>query len=339
MIAREKADDVSKRVLETLKSKDLSPTDSNYTLWFQYYLGQNKDLKQQIDDHLSAEEKITEEIQQALYDIHVSAAMDEVLAASDTIDDVLSDITSLVGGANNDVARFGNSLQSASSALGKGGDSVAIDTIVKKLTSETKAMQAKVKALETDLESKNSEVQTLQSDLQKVREEAWTDGLTGIANRKKLEATFEKHLKGFQKDKKPLAVLMIDIDFFKKFNDTYGHQLGDQVLRLVARSLTECVRSDDLAARYGGEEFTVIMPGADMAASKEVAERIRTTVQGRKLVRRGSKQAIGGITLSIGVGQVNASDTFQTVLERADKALYYCKKNGRNRVTYETEMK
>jgi len=131
---------------------------------------------------------------------------------------------------------------------------------------------------------------------------------------------------------------MIDIDFFKKFNDTYGHQLGDQVLKLVAKTIIECVDDTDTAARYGGEEFSVVLPGNTIAQAIEKAETIRKTVAGRKVTNRTTGKVLGQVTLSVGVALFRPGETAGQLIHRADESLYFAKHNGRNRVGVETDL-
>jgi diguanylate cyclase len=135
-----------------------------------------------------------------------------------------------------------------------------------------------------------------------------------------------------------LSVFLIDIDHFKKFNDDYGHQVGDQVLRLVAKVLQEGVREVDLAARYGGEELIAVLPGADLEACTSVAERIRRRIAEAKLTRRATGKEIGSITVSIGVAQFRLAESAEAMIERCDRGLYQAKRLGRNRTVTETEL-
>ncbi len=130
----------------------------------------------------------------------------------------------------------------------------------------------------------------------------------------------------------PLCLLMADIDFFKRFNDTHGHPIGDQVLKLVARTLTETLKGRDTPARFGGEEFAVILPQTVLESAVIVAEQIRVRVASRVIKRRDTQQQLGSITLSIGVTQYRPGDTIADLVQRADEALYAAKGAGRNRV-------
>ena len=136
----------------------------------------------------------------------------------------------------------------------------------------------------------------------------------------------------------PLSVLLIDIDHFKQFNDNFGHGVGDQVLRLVAKALRDRVRDVDLPARYGGEELIAVLPGADLAICTAAAERIRRSIAQCQITRRSTGEILPGITVSIGVGQFQFGEAMADLIDRCDRALYLAKKSGRNRVVSENEL-
>jgi diguanylate cyclase len=130
---------------------------------------------------------------------------------------------------------------------------------------------------------------------------------------------------------------MADIDHFKSFNDHYGHQTGDQVLRLVALSVKQNVKGRDVAARYGGEEFVVALPSTSLQSAITVADQIRRAVMTKELMKRSSGERLGRVTISIGVAVMRPSDTPQLLIERADMCLYAAKRHGRNRVICEVD--
>jgi diguanylate cyclase len=133
-------------------------------------------------------------------------------------------------------------------------------------------------------------------------------------------------------DGEAVTLLLCDIDHFKNFNDTWGHQTGDQVLRLVAHCLSENVKGRDTAARYGGEEFAVLLRGTGLEAATMVANQIRTTVETKKLVKKSTGDILGAITISIGVAQFAPGETAESAIRRADSCLYGAKHSGRNLV-------
>ena len=130
---------------------------------------------------------------------------------------------------------------------------------------------------------------------------------------------------------------MTDVDHFKHFNDSYGHLTGDQVLRLVAMSVKQNVKGQDIAARYGGEEFAVVLPNTVLRSAITVAEHIRRAVMTKELMKRSTGENLGRITVSIGVAALRPGETPQALIERADGCLYAAKRAGRNRVISEAD--
>ncbi|MBL4733148.1 MAG: PleD family two-component system response regulator [Rhizobiaceae bacterium] len=175
----------------------------------------------------------------------------------------------------------------------------------------------------------------LKDSVQNTIEMAVTDGLTGLHNRRYLDSHLATLFEKARVKKSPLSTIMCDIDHFKKVNDTYGHDVGDEVIREFAERLKKCVRSVDLASRYGGEEFVVVMPDTDVALASIVAERIRASIADHPfIVEKGAKQLT--VTISIGVSSIEPDDEDpQKLLKRADIGLYAAKKNGRNQVMLE----
>jgi two-component system cell cycle response regulator len=161
-------------------------------------------------------------------------------------------------------------------------------------------------------------------------EMAVRDQLTGLFNRRYMAQHLETLLKGAS-DEKPISLLIMDIDYFKRVNDTYGHPAGDDVLRQFSQRLMSNIRNVDLACRYGGEEFVVVLSGTDPQTACQVGERLRSAVE-RTLFPVGNPPQSIPVTVSIGVASSNDDDDSATLLQRADKALYRAKHEGRNRV-------
>jgi diguanylate cyclase (GGDEF)-like protein len=168
---------------------------------------------------------------------------------------------------------------------------------------------------------------------------AFTDFLTGLKTRGYFEQQLDLEIKRAERKRTPIALLMIDIDFFKSLNDTYGHHVGDQVLRDVASILVKDMREIDTVARYGGEEFVIILPDTSTAGANLVAQRLRRSVEQAKFFA-GSPRAIEHISISIGVAVYDSDAQFKRdLIEFADAALYDAKNRGRNRVVLYSEMR
>ncbi len=161
--------------------------------------------------------------------------------------------------------------------------------------------------------------------------QAIRDPLTGLFNRRHMEESFERELARGNRSRQPVSVFMIDIDHFKRFNDTFGHAAADVVLRETAALIRAQIRSDDIACRFGGEELVVILPEADREQAKARAEALRHAIGQQQVSYRGA--ALGGITASFGVATYpRDGTTVESLLRAADEALYQAKRLGRDRV-------
>lgn len=189
--------------------------------------------------------------------------------------------------------------------------------------------------LETQLKDSSNEIKNLREALETTRAEALTDPLTGLANRRHFEEMLQKSIDQATLRREPFALVMADIDFFKKFNDAHGHLTGDQVLRLVARTMKDKFKDKATITRFGGEEFAIILPEADLVAGKFGAETVRQALLTRELVKRSTNENLGRITISLGVAGYHRGDTASSIVERADQALMQAKRDGRNRTVTE----
>ncbi|MCL2176248.1 MAG: GGDEF domain-containing protein [Treponema sp.] len=182
---------------------------------------------------------------------------------------------------------------------------------------------------------RDDEIGLLSNTIQDLFIKGYYDGLTGIYNRRYLERTLQQVITTFSRTESTLSVMMVDIDFFKKYNDTYGHSKGDECLRLIAQTLNKSiVRKGDFAARYGGEEFAIILPNADEAGAKIIGERMLQAIRDLKISHE--KNPGGIVTVSIGITTGNFIHTlsWDDYINKSDEALYLSKQNGRNRTTF-----
>lgn len=160
---------------------------------------------------------------------------------------------------------------------------------------------------------------------------AMFDGLTGIHNRRWLDETLHRLVKRHERDHGDLSVSLIDIDHFKNFNDTYGHDAGDHVLTVVASTLSKNLRPTDFVARFGGEEFVILFPDTTLEQARMVANRVREAIAAKQLAMDDGRE-LPCVTISMGVAQHEIRQTVPSLLKVADSAMYRAKRAGRNRV-------
>jgi diguanylate cyclase len=327
------------RALACLRRHAVPPTAINYAVWFTHHAGQNPGLSRAIRELEAKGERIDEvrHLELAERFIARAAQLERIQDLVGRADSALEVIASEIGGFRANAAAYGATLEGAASRLEGDGRIDAVTVLVSELKAATLAMRERADALERELGRRDAELAAVRADLVKAEEAISTDPLTGIGNRRLFDRALRKLAAEAAKRGSPLALLMVDIDHFKRFNDTYGHPVGDLVLKLVAAKLAERALPPRIAARYGGEEFALLLPGSDLAEAVELAEGIRAEVADREVVLKSDGRKLGTVTLSIGVAALGPGEPADRFLARADAALYRAKEKGRNRVERATD--
>ena len=254
------------------------------------------------------------------------------------VEEAVGRVLEYLSNASQGTSDYGTALETFSGRLRGVPAPDHLTDAVGAIMAETKAMAETNQKLVHHLEISGTEVARLRNELDDLKREASTDALTQLANRKMFDHALKLALHRTAQDGQPLCLLMIDIDHFKVFNDTYGHPLGDQILKLVARSLTELVQVKDTAARYGGEEFAVILPACGLDQALVTAESIRSQVADKRVTNRRTGQVLGQVTLSAGAALYVPGESVGSFIHRADASLYLAKHQGRNRVRSEIDL-
>jgi diguanylate cyclase len=210
--------------------------------------------------------------------------------------------------------------------------------IIASLVDELSISISRASKLEDRLACSSRELDEIRLSLYHAEQRAHTDALTGLANRHALDKFLRRAQLDALEAGAPLSLLLIDIDNFKAFNDQFGHQTGDQVLKLIAQVLKESIHDGDLAARLGGEELIAVLPGIDLELAAKVAELIRRSVAERPIVRRTTGELLSRVTVSIGIARFQPGEPMSALLERCDQALYFAKNRGRNRAVTESDI-
>jgi diguanylate cyclase len=310
-----------------------------FEIWYNYATGYNPSLNQTINEMLARDGTLTEPNIDKIYQTYISnnRFTDRIDHVGAQFKDEIEQVVAMIGSAAGATSHYTENLSQASERLDDTKDGPGIRTIVESLVQATKAAERDNKALEERLSASKLEITELQENLEAVRNESLTDPLTSLANRKYFDEALAQAIAAAHANHEPLSLLLTDIDHFKKFNDSYGHLTGDQVLRLVAATVKQNVKGQDIAARYGGEEFAVILPDTVLRSAITVADQVRRAVMNKELMKRSTGEHLGRITVSIGVAALGPSENPQSLIERADLCLYAAKRSGRNRVIGESD--
>lgn len=332
---KEEADKLGEQALAKIVEYSLAKTPYNYELWYCYVSKKMPDLNHVVDQMLNKGKTITDVQCRDLYEQYIdhSDRDHRVLEqTSDRIQQSIQAVQGLLTEAQTSAVEYGGSLQNVSSQLSKADSIEAITNVVSTIVNETKSMVKHNKQLEARLDASSHQVDELKTALENVQREALTDALTGLANRKCFDQEIDAELNIAAADNEKLCLLLVDIDHFKAFNDNFGHQVGDQVLKLVANTLINGIKGRDLAARFGGEEFAILLPETPLTAAVKVANNLRERIANKEIINRANNEHMGQITISCGAAEYQPGESIDGFIKRADEALYKAKNNGRNRV-------
>ncbi len=326
---------VAHRTLEVMESHQVWPTPLNFELWSHFVADPNGALARELNRLIESGEPMTETVSEELAAAFLAKARlnEQIRDAGDQLSRELAAVSLAIRDAQKSNQTYGETLASAGKGLTDAKDASQIKAMVDSLSTATRRVQKENKSLEKRLAESTSEVQRLREHLEQVRRDATTDGLTNLANRKAFDDEFARACAEADENGTVLTVAVLDIDHFKNFNDTWGHQTGDQVIRYVASVIGRLGCTPRFSARYGGEEFAMIFPGEDAAVVERCLEEIREEVASRMLKRRSTNEDLGTVTISSGLATRHEGESGVCVMERADAALYASKRGGRNRVT------
>ncbi len=308
----------------------------NYSVWYEYVSGRNEQLKLVIDNALEKSKAITPQLNRTLYERYVADEHKMIIKKiREELRKVLDTILNHVIDAGGQLTRFGTMIHIYSQRLKDELDADSVKNIVEDILSETQAIKRSGLLLKERIISSTREIEGLRKDLDKMREEAWTDMLTGLKNRRYLSSIFDQESKNAMASDSKLSAIMLDIDHFKKINDSFGHIVGDRVLKTTAGMIRDCIKGRDTVIRYGGEEFVIILPDTPLEGALTLAKHICTYFKQMNWKRKDTGELIGQVFVSLGVSQYRPGESLDAFIQRADDALYLSKTRGRCRATSE----
>jgi diguanylate cyclase len=310
-----------------------------YAVWYEYLAQLNPQLKRVLDERLQQLVPLSSEETDRLFEHHISRRNTESSDQLQTeLATMLSCLDDIAKAAGMDAADFSRSLSSIVTQLDETLPVRNLRDLIGALARRTLAARSSADVMHQRVEAMRQELASLKDELEIIHGEAMTDPLTGLNNRRGFERAVDAMITSRPDGLAGCVLIMADIDAFKRINDTYGHLLGDQVLRAVGQVLHSNIKGRDLVARVGGEEFALLLPDTDLPAAVIVAEQVRSAVSRGRLKRNNSNVYIEQVTISLGVAAGQPNEPIDSLMERADRALYIAKKSGRNRVESLTEV-
>lgn len=311
------------------------PTDPlNYCIWYEYASERNEALNTAIDRHLDTNTDFSQATGRQLFKQFI-AGFDETLNGHvrETLKKLFVDMVGAINTTNQTFNASENNLANINSALVPSLSEPDVERIVNQIKDEIKALASSSASFKEQLTQATREIDQLKQKIARYRKEALKDPLTRIDNRRGFEKELQQAIEQSASGGAPLCLIMTDIDHFKRVNDTHGHLVGDNVLRMVAATIKDSIKGRDRVSRVGGEEFAILLPDTLVEGASMLAENLRTTFARLDLKKKNTGESLGRITLSFGVTAFRPAERAEAFVNRADKALYQSKETGRNKVT------
>ncbi len=326
-------------VLPLMSKQNIPITPRNYAIWYKHVSGVDRELSRTIDAMLQKGDEFSEEQNEALYRRFCAETDENELRKvredlQQVLRTILKEVTELTGQTQEYESFVSHSVET----LSEEASIQEIRNVVSEIIDKTKTLGRFGKTTRHKLKETTKALEELKKDFEQVKTEVFVDFLTRIPNRKAFDNALIACTGEAASGGKDLSLLLIDIDNFKKFNDEFGHLVGDEVLKFVAKKMKETLKGRDVLSRFGGEEFAVILPHTPLVGATAVAESIRSFFAAAPLTAVKTAKNLGIITVSVGVACYRPGESPEEFIRRADKALYSAKNAGKNRITTESEI-
>jgi len=332
---RDQAAEYMRLALPLMNKHGIAMTPANYAVWYEYVSGNNVALKDAVDEHLDDNDTLSDKESGELYQRFFDREKDQaaLLEMRQDLKRILEQVLSFASTGTTASKDTANHLLDIIDKIQLDMTRDEINLVIEEVLSEARIAMSNSELLSERLNSTIAEMQDMKKDLDVAKREAKTDTLTKLANRHAFDLVLDKATQDADSSGLEMSMIFADLDFFKKVNDVHGHLVGDQVLKVVAKSLKGAVKGRDLVARYGGEEFAIILLNTSLQNAKKVAENIRVEIASKRIQRKDSREPLGAITMSFGVARYFPSEGSESFMQRADRALYMSKRKGRNTVS------
>ncbi len=324
-----------KQALPRMMQHQLAPNPINYALWYHHVDQRDPALSGEIERLLQSQGSYSAQQAWSMFQRHLLAVdQGEQQRALVQLHALAARLLHRLGDSLSSSASLDDELQRAAAELATAGDTTDLQQIAALLNRSVDTLTQANQQFRQQMEGTRQQMEQLRGELEQARDAADRDPLTRLLNRQAFEREFQR----LRNTGDALTLLFCDIDHFKRFNDDYGHLMGDRVLQRAATLLQDGLPAEGIAARFGGEEFALLLPGSGLPQALAIAEQIRRRLLQLRVKVKNSERVLDNISASFGVAELAADDTLESLIERADRALYAAKRGGRNRVVSERDL-
>lgn len=337
---KDKALRIFSRLVEMFEEQGINPSPLNYYIWYRYLKGDLPAFRQEMDAILNDPFGYSDRAGRRLYNEYLKEDEQSTVNDLDKAFRRLIDImVRKVNAWSEKLEKHTDELDRCTTELSAPDlDAKKVQDITKSVLNAAQTMKQSSLAFQKEMYDSSEEMRELRQQLVEAQAEALQDELTEIGNRKMFNNKLEELITTYQNKPNQLSIIIADIDHFKNFNDTYGHLVGDSILRVFANIMKKLLQEGEIVCRYGGEEFVILLPEATTEEAKQRAEKIRITLENTHLKRKDQNKPISTITSSFGVASFDGHEEGEALVSRADEALYLAKNSGRNQVITELEL-
>lgn len=318
------------KTLSKLSQLELDPTPDLYAVWYSYFKGDDLDLAKKVD-------QILEQNPKSLKPVHfisvIGTSKKEEIALNNFSEDsrtVIDNTYDKALAVSENTRQLGSFINDTSADTTK-----QADDIIKLIQNKTKIAMDENERLHSLIQEERAQMDALKENLEKVKTELITDALTGVHNRRHFDICLDNALKEATVVNKPLSLFIFDIDHFKNVNDTYGHQIGDLVLKFIGSTMRSVFPDNNHHLfRYGGEEFAIIFQDIAQGDALKYGTMLANAISKKEITKKSTNEKIGNITISGGITERRRNDTSTNMISRSDVALYDSKNKGRNQINF-----
>jgi diguanylate cyclase len=317
-------------VLPNISKHGGSYVPTAYAVWYEHLAGTNIRLTADLTDRLQKSDSLDQKTVEELYARHIQARdVEGTTQLQKSLESLARRLTQAATDSSDSAEQYSRALEAGQTELQSLDSTGELQAVLQKLLESTRDARHSVDTLRAELDASQTELRAVRERVGHLETEVVKDPLTGLLNRRGFDHAVEQ-LRTSGAGLKSACLLMLDLDHFKRVNDTYGHQFGDQVLGATAKVLNSVIKGRDIAARFGGEEFVVLLPETPESGAVALAEQFRQSFNRARIRRTGSEEIVDQLTVSIGVAATRTDESLDQTIGRADAALYRAKHEGRN---------